>query len=242
MSCRGVYISEVLSQAGSLRGRPAAWEVLMRYAAVTLLLVLLNAAAVRAQSPAPDPAQAEEARRLYELVRGGHVTFTLPESWSTIRDQSMNAAGLFQKTVNYPVEEAKEPGEERNVVARITLSTIKQEYRSLKEMWDSRPQRPLDFVILSSVWHGANWRTLVTKGVSHGVPHVSLSCDGLVDKQYAGLGVMLYTDGRDPKLPKQAVEDFNAVCESLKINGKNQLDTKLDADKLLELLGAGAKK
>jgi hypothetical protein len=207
----------------------------MRYAAVTLLLVLLNAAAVRAQSPAPDPAQAEEARRLYEHVRGGHVTFTLPESWSTIRDQSMNAAGLFQKTVNYPVEEG-------NVVARITLSTIKQEYRSLKEMWDSRPQRPLDYVTLSDFWHGANWNTLVTKGVSHGVPHVSLSCSGLVDKQYAGLSVSLETDGRDPKLPKQAVEDFNAVCESLKINGKNQLDTKLDADKLLELLGADAKK
>lgn len=210
----------------------------MRYAAVTLLLVLLNASAVRAQSP--DPARTEEARRLY--IPGGSVDFTVPETWSTIRDQHMSVVGLFQKTVNYPVEEGKEPGEERDMVARITLSATTQDYRSLKEMWDSRPPRPPNFVILSDVFHGDNWHTLVSKGTTAGGPHVSLNCSGLVDKQYAGLNVRLETDGRDPEPLRRAVADFNAVCESLKINGKSQPYTKLDADRLLELLGAGAKK
>lgn len=227
----------------------------MRYAAVTLLLVVLTPFAVRAQSP--DPAQTEE--RKPSPIKGGKVTYTLPESWHRLPNEfayvvGLGTAGLVQLTLLYPVEEGKEPtvlnpaekveesGEERKVVARITLSATTQEYRSLKEMWDSRPPRPLDFVILSDVFHNDNWRTLVTKGIYYGEPYVSLSCAGLVNKQYAGLGVMLYTDGRDPEPFRRAVADFNAVCESLKIDGKNQLDTKLNADKILELLAAGAKK
>jgi hypothetical protein len=223
----------------------------MRYAAVTLLLAVLTASAVRAQSPAP--AWTGQGRDpLY--IEGGVVTYTLPESWHKLPANSMNRVGLLQLTVLYPVEEgkeptalypaekAKEPGEERNMIARLTLSATDENFRSLKEMIASRPPRPQDFVILSDVFHGDNWRTLATKGIYYGEPYVSLSCDGLVDKQYAGLYVMLYTDGRDPEPFRRAVADFNAVCESLKINGKNQLDTKLNADRILELLGAGAKK
>jgi hypothetical protein len=227
----------------------------MRYAAVTFLLVVLTPFAVRAQSP--DPAQTEERKPL--PIKGGTVTYTLPESWHRLPNEfasvvGLGTAGLLQLTLLYPVEEGKEPtvlypaekveesGEERKVVARITLSATTQEYRSLKEMWNSRPPRPLDFVILSDVFHGDNWRTLVTKGIYYGEPYVSLSCAGLVNKQYTGLDVMLYTDGRDPEPFRRAVADFNAVCESLKIDGKNQLDTKLNADKILELLAAGAKK
>ena len=223
----------------------------MRYAAVTLLFVLLTASAVLAQSP--DPAQTEEVKP--SPKQSGLVTYTLPESWHrTPSSHFMSRVGLLQLTVLYPVEEGKEPavfypaeevkepGEERSMVARLTLSATDENFRSLKEMIASRPPRPQNFVILSDVFHGDNWRTLATKGIYHGEPYVSLSCDGLVDKQYAGLYVMLHTDGRDPEPFKRAVADFNAVCESLKINGKNQLDTKLDADKILELLGAGAKK
>lgn len=109
-------------------------------------------------------------------------------------------------------------------------------------MWDSRPPRPLNFVILSDVFHGDNWRTLVLKGAAHGEPHVSLVRSGLVGKQYVSLSVRLQTGGSDPEPLRQAVADFNAACESLKIDGRNQLDTKLSADRMLELLGAGAKK
>lgn len=223
----------------------------MRYAAVTLLLAVLTASAVRAQSPAP--AWTGQGRDpLY--IEGGVVTYTLPESWHKLPASSMNRVGLLQLTILYPVEEgkeptvlfpaekAKEPGEERNMVARLTLSALDEKFRSLKEMIASRPPQPQNFVILSDVFHGDNWRTLATKGIYNGEPYVSLSCNGLVDKQYAGLYVMLYTDGRDPEPFRRAVADFNAVCESLKINGKNQLDTKLNADRILKLLGAGAKK
>jgi hypothetical protein len=224
----------------------------MRYAAVTLLLTVLAASAVRAQSPAP--AWTGQGRDpLY--IEGGVVTYTLPESWHKLTANSiMYRVGLLQLTVLYPVEEgkeptalypaekAKEPGEERNMVARLTLSATDENFSSLKEMIASRPPRPPDFVTLSDVFHNDNWRTLATKGIDYGEPYVALSCGGLVDKQFGGLYFMLYTDGRDPEPFRRAVADFNAVCEGLKINGKNQFGTKLSADRILELLGAGAKK
>lgn len=216
----------------------------MRYAAVTLLIAVLTASAVRAQSPGPTRAGGER-NPLY--VSGGSVDFTVPESWSPIRDQHMSVVGLFQKTVLYPAGGGEEPGEERKVVARITLAatdlgSLEEDFRSLKEMVARRPPKYLNFVTLSDVFHGDNWRTLVTKGTTHGEPYVSLMRSALVGRQTVNLSVTLLTDGRDPEPFRQAVADFNAVCESLKIDGKNQLDTKLNADRILELLGAGAKK
>ena len=234
----------------------------MRYAAVTLLFVLLAASAVRAQSPAYDPAQAERARALY---RPGSVDFSLPESWgSTRRDQHMTVVGLLQLTILYPLEEGKEltvlypadkleeSGEERKVVAKVTLSSSDladyENFKTLKEMIASRqmlasgPPKPPDFVVLLDVFHGDNWRTLVTRGIYHGQPYVSLYRSGLVDRQTAHLDIRIETDGSDPEPFKRAVADFNAVCESLKINGKSRFDTKLDADKLLELLKPDEKK
>src|SRR5215212_5930530 len=159
MCRRGVYISVVLSQTGSLRGRPAARVVLMRYAAVTLLIAVLTASAVRAQSPAP--AWTGQGRDpLY--IQGGAVTYTLPEVWEypSLRGKGMvgymSVSGLFQRTVSYPAGEGEESGEEREVVAQITLSATLNEPspKSLKEWSDPRPPRPPDFFILSDVFHG----------------------------------------------------------------------------------------
>jgi hypothetical protein len=40
---------------------------------------------------------------------------------------------------------------------------------------------------------------------------------------------------------RQAVADPDAMCESLKVDGRNPLGTQLSADRMLGLLGAGAK-
>lgn len=219
----------------------------MRYAAVTLLLAVLTASAVRAQSPAQDRAGGER-NPLY--IQGGEVTYTLPEAWDypSLRGKGvvghMSVVGLLQRTIHYPAGEGEEPGEGRKVVAQITLSAILNEPdpKSLREMSDPGPPLPPDFVVLSDAFHGGNWRTLASKGTVRGEPYVGLRRYGLVGKQFVSLSVRLQTDGRDPEPLRQAVADFNAMCESLKIDGKNQLDTKLSADRLLELLGAGAKK
>lgn len=183
-------------------------------------------------------------------IQGGAVTYTLPEVWQypSLRGKGvvgyMSVSGLFQRTVSYPAGEGEEPGEEGKVVAQITLSATLNEPnpKSLREWSDPGSPRPPDFIVLSDAFHGGNWRTLVTKGVFRGEPYVGLHRYGLVGKQFAGLSVRLLTDGHDPEPLRQAVADFNAMCESLKIDGENQFDTKLNADKLLELLGAGAKK
>ena len=224
----------------------------MRYMAVTLLLVVLTPFAVRAQSP--DPAQTEGVKK--PLMQVGSVTYTLPESWHLKQDHYMAVVGLLQLSVLYPLEEEKEPTvlfpaqaakeseEEKIMIARVTLAATQplEDFRSLKEMWNSRPPRPQNYVVLFDVFHGDNWRTFAAKGIYHGEPYVSLNCSGLIGKQHAGLGFWLVTDGRHPEPLRRAVADFNTVCESLKINGQKQLYTKLDADGILKLLGVDVKK
>ena len=219
----------------------------MRYAAATLLLAVLTASAVRAQSPEQD-GPGLERDPIYK--QGGSVTYILPEAWEypSLKGKGyvghMGGGGLLQRTIYYPAGEGEESGEEGKVAAQIVLSTIVNEPNpiSLKEWSDPRPPQPPDFVVLSDTFHGDNWRTLVSKGTLRGEPYVGLHRTGLVGKQLISLSVRLLTDGRDPEPLRQAVADFNALCENLKIDGKNPLDAKLNADKILELLAAGAKK
>src|SRR5215211_9123895 len=108
--------------------------MLMRYAAVTLLIAVLTPSAVRAQSPAP--ARAGQEVKVSSLL-GGAVTFTTPEAWQNPSHQGTDVVGLLQMTALYPVEEGDEPGEARKVVARIWLSaSIENDMRSLKERSD----------------------------------------------------------------------------------------------------------
>jgi len=210
-----------------------------------LRAALLSAACALALAPA----RAGQEMKFSSLL-GGAVTFTTPEAWQNPSHQGTDVVGLLQMTGLYPAEEGKNPEEARKIVARIWLSaSIENDTRSLKERSDESyvdtyHQPPLhpDLVILSDAFHGGDWRTVASKETVRGKPQVNLARFGLVDKRWVQLGVTLLTDGSDPEPLKRAVTDFNAMCESLKIDGKNQLDTKLNADKILERLGAGEKK
>lgn len=195
------------------------------------------------------PARAGQETRLSAML-GGAVTFTLPEAWQHPSYQGHSLTGLLQMKALYPAGESDESGEEKKVGAIITMSAFADDdTKTLKVRGDEsytdanhQPPPDTDSVKLSDAFHGSSWRTIVWKGTVRGEPRVSFVRLGLVGKKYVGLSVILLTDGSDPEPLRRAVADFNAMCESLKIDGKNQLDTKLDADKLLELLRAGKKK
>lgn len=183
----------------------------------------------------------------FSSLLGGAVTFTTPERWQNPSHQGTDTVGLLQMTALYPAEEGTAPEETTKMVARIWLSASIEESdtRSLKERSDpGRHQPPLrpDLVILSDAFHGGDWRTVASKETVRGRPQVNLVRFGLVGKKWVLLNITLLTDGRDPEPLRRAVADFNAMCESLKIDGKNQLDTKLNADRMLEMLEASEKK
>ncbi len=200
----------------------------------------------------PHGAAGQEEKRQLQPMLGGAVTFTLPDAWKNPSYQGMSLVGLLQVTAFYPVEEGKEPGEERNLVARVSLSAfvddgtreLSLKVRSDESYTDTYHHPPLypDLVKLSDAFHGSDWRTIAWKATIYDKPHVSFARFGLSGKKWVGLSVLVQTDGSDPEPLKRIIADFNAMCESLKIDGKNQLDSKLDADKILEQLRAGKKK
>ncbi|HVF68808.1 MAG TPA: hypothetical protein VM914_14150 [Pyrinomonadaceae bacterium] len=208
---------------------------------------LLSAACALSLAPAR---AGQEIRPLSML--GDAVTFTLPEAWQKPSYQGTSLVGLLHMTVIYPAGEVDESGDEKKLFAQIIMSAsvddgprpLSLKARSDETYTDTYHQPPLypDLVKLSDAFHGDSWRTLAWKATIRGEPHVNLARFGLVGKKWVGLSVMLLTDGSDPEPLRRAIADFNAMCESLKIDGKNQLDSKLDADKILELLRAGKKK
>ena len=209
---------------------------------------LLSAACALSLAPALAGQEAGQEVKRSEML-GGAVTFTMPETWRTPSYQGTSIVGLFQTTALYPAEEGTESGEERNIVAVITISAFaednpefwKQRSDSFHQPSGPQPEYP-DLVVLSDNFHGGNWRTIALKATRRDGPRLTLKRFGMVGKKFVFLSVTLPIDVNDPKPLKRAIADFNAVCESLKMDGKNQLDTKLNAKKILELLGAGEKK
>jgi hypothetical protein len=98
--------------------------------------------------------------------------------------------------------------------------------------------------VLSDKSDGEGWRTVVWTQVqvTRGQPELLLEHFGVVNRKFVDLTMSVSLGTGDVERMKKAVADFNAMCKSLKIDGKNQLDSKLDADKILELLRAGKKK
>lgn len=213
-----------------------------------VLRAALLAAGTLALAPARAGQEAVQGVKRSEML-GGAVTFTLPEAWRTPSYQGTSIVGLLQTTALYPGEEGQEPGEDRNLVAVIVMSAFvendaefwKQRSDTFHQPSGPQPEYP-DLVMLSDTFHGGNWRTIALKGIRRDGPYLALKRFGMVGKKFVFLSVTLPADVDEPKPLKRAIADFNAMCESLKIDGKNQLDTKLNAKKILELLGAGEKK
>jgi hypothetical protein len=207
--------------------------MLMRYAAVTLLLVVLTASAVRAQSPAP--ARAGENVPPVSSMLDGAVTYTLPAGWriSMYMNRSTHGSAEIHHT-------------EKGPPSGLFLSAhFVPEEKTVDNVGDDTFGNSLRKVnggtVLSDKSDGEGWRTVVWTQVTRGQPNLWLEHFGVVNRKFVDLTASLSLDSGDVKGMKQVVEDFNAVCESLKIDGQGSFENKVSSDIITEQLKVGAK-
>jgi hypothetical protein len=86
--------------------------------------------------------------------------------------------------------------------------------------------------VLNDIPDGKQWRTIVWTA-QNGVPYLSLNRFGCSN----GVAVEVLVafpllENGDQKWTEKAVNDFNALCESLKIDGKNTTEAKVQMDKM----------
>ncbi|HVF42640.1 MAG TPA: hypothetical protein VM936_06505 [Pyrinomonadaceae bacterium] len=196
----------------------------------------LLAVACALLAPAPASGQRE---KLSSFLKGA-VTFTLPEGWPVYMSMDTDTQGAAELRGFYP-----EPPEGKLRAQAFMTASFEHEYGTLKERIEAYERSHPDLkrhragdVVLSSTYDDVNWRTTAGKTVDSGKTYLTLGRSGLVNHKWVGLSVSFPLDGVSPEVLKRVVADFNAVCESLKIEGQNKFESKLDADKILERLGA----
>lgn len=224
------------SQGSFLRGRTAARVMLMRYAAATLLIALLTASAVRAQTPAQT--RAAEEKKISPMLSGA-VTFTLPEGWHVAMYSNSIRGGAAQ--IHNPEDSMNRPQ------ARLFISAYPlREKKTVGEMgndnYGSIMRKEEGGTVLSARADGEDWRTVISRNVLRGEPRLMLEHFGVVNDKYVNVTVFVPLGSGDVAWMKQMVADFNALCESLKVDGKGSFENKVSPDIVTEQLKAGAKR
>jgi hypothetical protein len=205
--------------------------MLMRYAAVTFLIAVLTAAAARAQTLVP----AQEVKLSSMLA--GAVTFTLPEGWHV--SMYINTATNGSAEIINTKKVSDKPQ------ARLFLSArFLPEEKTIGDMraecFGSKLRKTLGGTLLSDEADGEDWRTVVWTADVHGKPHLMLEHFGVVGRKYVDLTAEVPLGSGDIAWMKQAVADFNAACESLKIDGRGSFEGKVSPDIITGLLKARA--
>ncbi|HEX8557630.1 MAG TPA: hypothetical protein VF668_05985 [Pyrinomonadaceae bacterium] len=182
---------------------------------LTLVLLLLPAAAA---------AQAERPTSTLD----GAVTFKLPESWEVGPYVTTPGRGVVQATIPYPA------AERANLKAEVTLTarpvppgvTVAQESDGVAK------NRYEGLAVLSDTADGDHWRTLVWTFRAGGRAYLVLHRFGVEAGRAVELRAALpLFAGGDPKWVERAASDFNALCESLKIDGRNRFEHRITPDK-----------
>lgn len=167
----------------------------------------LVCAALLTLLPAAAHAQEQPGERLSSLLEG-RVTFALPPSWVLESHVNTKASGRALLKVPNPAAD-----QTRRSNAILTAKVVPENINVRHES------------------DGDDWRTMVWT-FKDGVPYVVLNRFGLVGRVSVELVVVFPAGGSDPKWVEQAVADFNAVCASLKIDGRTKFDSHVKTDKL----------
>lgn len=167
----------------------------------------------------------------------GAVTYTLPAGWyvsmymnrsthgsAEIRRQEGPQAGLFLAAHFVP---------EEKTVDNVGDDTFGSSLRKIN-----------GGTVLSDKADGEGWRTVVSTQVqvTRGQPELLLGHYGVVNRKFVDLTVAVPLDAGDVKWMKQMVADFNAMCESLKVDGQGSFENKVSTDIITEQLKANARK
>jgi hypothetical protein len=157
------------------------------------------------------------------------VTFSIPSHWEIQIQEDTKTMGRTQILIPYPATDDTP----HSANAAITANTVPAQV-TIKDIGDRvYGMKHPGFAIVNDIADGNNWRTIVWTAKTEGVPYVMLDRFGLVNGIAVEfmVGFPLMENG-DAKWIEKVVEDFNATCQSLKIDGTNSDKAKIYVDKL----------
>ena len=166
----------------------------------------------------------------------GAVTYTLPQGWyvSMYMNRSTHGSAEIHHT-------------EKGPPAALFLSAhFVPEGKTVDNVGDDTFGNSLRKInggtVLSDKSDGEGWRTVVSTHVPRGQPNLLLEHFGVVNRKFVDLTASVSLDSGDEKGMKQVVADFNALCESLKVDGRGSFENKVSTDIITEQLKVNARK
>lgn len=197
---------------------------MLRRIAYSVAFIILLAPAAAAQA---------EDERLTSFLDGA-VTFSLPPEWVESQHNSTKTHGVAHFRI--PHAEAEKAKQQ----ARVSLNaSVVPKEATVRHLSDGVYENNYEgLAVLSDQFDGDSWRTMVWTA-KFGVPYLMLHRFGLAGGKQVELYVNLpLVENADPKWLERAVAQFNAACESLKIDGKNKFETRVSLDKITAQLKA----
>jgi hypothetical protein len=188
--------------------------------AFSVILIILCASFAAAQEEKPT------------AFLDGAVTFKLPDDWGSIR--YVNSPARSHASLNIPYPQA----EKLRQAALVTLTaSLVSDKVTVKEQSDGVYKNKYEeLAVLSDTFDGESWRTIVWT-MKAGVPFLMLDRFGVVGGKSVELQAALpLIESGDPRWLERAVSDFNAACESLKVDGQNMFEKKVELEKVMEQL------
>jgi hypothetical protein len=206
-----------------------------RRSGLVLRAALLSAACALSLAPS----RAGQRVPPVSSMLAGAVTYTLPAGWHI--SMYINTPMLAAAQITHAEKVSGQPQGPLYMSARI-VPKEKTVGDMIDDTFGSDLRKKNGGTVLSDESDGEDWRTVVWTEVQFGKTYVLLEHFGVVNGKFADLTASVALDSGEVKWMKQAVTDFNAMCESLKIDGKGSFETKVSPDIITEQLRVGAKK
>jgi hypothetical protein len=198
-----------------------------------LKLVLYAALLAAACALSLVPARAGQRVPPVSSMLAGAVTYTLPAGWQI--SMYINTPGVGGAQITHTEKASGQPQGPLYMSARL-VPKEKVVGDMINDTFGSDLRKKNGGTVLSDESDGEDWRTVVWTEVQSGKTYLLLEHFGVVNGKFAGLTASVSLDSGDVKWMKQAVTDFNAMCESLKIDGKGSFEKKISPDIITEQL------
>lgn len=183
-----------------------------------LLIALALVAAVSIVSAQEPPSSLLQKR----------VSFTLATHWEIQKQEDSATVGKIQIFIPYP--ETEKTPHSANVV--IVANTVPRGVTIKEVAGQVYGKKYPGMAVVNDIPDGNEWRTIVWTA-HNGVPYVMLNRFGCAN----GIAIEVLMafpllENGDQKWIEKAVNDFNSLCETLKIDGKNSTEAKVHLGKL----------
>jgi hypothetical protein len=185
------------------------------------------------------PVRAGQSVPPLSSMLNGAVTYTLPEGWhiSMYINTYRSGSAEIRNT-----KELRAKSQARLFLSAMPLPEKKTVGETSGDNYGSDMRKVMEGTVLSDKADSEEWRTVVSTLVQHGEPYLMLEHFGVVDDKYVSATVVMPLGSGDVEWMKKVVTDFNAVCESIKVNGRGSFENRVSPDIITEQLKAGAKK